>query len=76
LEEDARGTFWRGITIESDSRLPVGRAIAKTKEQVADALMAQIKARGHPDAPLTRSTRLSVDVRNSTAPAGLDADVV
>jgi hypothetical protein len=25
---------------------------------------------------LTRSTRLSVDARNSTAPAGLDADVV
>jgi len=51
VEEDERGTFWRGITIESDSRLRVGRAIAKTEEEVASALMAQLKCRGHPDAP-------------------------
>ena len=50
-EEDERGTFWRGITIESNSRLRCGRAIAKTEEQVADTLMAQLQARGHPDAP-------------------------
>jgi len=56
MEEDERGTFWRGITIESDSRLRVGRAIAKTEEEVADALMAQLKARGHPDAPPPMAT--------------------
>ena len=50
-EQDERGTFWRGITIESNSRLRVGRAIAKTEEEVADTLMAQLKARGHPTTP-------------------------
>ena len=49
-EQDERGTFWRGITIESRSRLRVGRAIAKTEEQVADVLMSQLKVRGHGDA--------------------------
>jgi len=56
MEEDERGTFWRGITIESDSRLRVGRAIAKTEAEVADSLMAQLKARGHPDAPPPMAT--------------------
>ena len=51
LEQQQRGTFWRGITIESDSRLRCGRAIAKTEEEVAETLMAQLKARAHPDAP-------------------------
>src|SRR4029450_8522299 len=50
-EEDARGTFWRGTAIETDTRLRVGRAIAKTEEEVARQLMAQLKERGHPDAP-------------------------
>jgi hypothetical protein len=50
-EEDQRGTFWRGITIDSDSQLRVGRAIVKTEEQVAVSLMAQLKAHGHPNAP-------------------------
>ncbi len=56
MEEDKRGTFWRGITIESNSRLRVGRAIAKTEEEVAEALMAQLKARGHPDTPPPMAT--------------------
>jgi len=34
-----------------DTRLRVGRAIGKTEEEVAGKLMAQLKARGHPDAP-------------------------
>jgi len=34
-----------------DTRLRVGRAIDKTEEEVAEKLMAQLKARGHPDAP-------------------------
>jgi len=51
LEEDDRGTFWRGITIESDSRLRCGRAIAKTEEEVAASLIGQLKARGHPASP-------------------------
>ena len=54
--EEERGTFWRGITIESDSRLRVGRAIAKTEEEVAEALMAQLKERGHPDCPPPMAT--------------------
>lgn len=50
-EEEARGTFWRGTTIAIDSRLRLGRAIAKTAEEVALELMAQLKARGHPETP-------------------------
>src|SRR5262245_8540466 len=42
-EEPERGTFWRGTTIETDTRLRVGRAIAKTEEEVAQELMKQIK---------------------------------
>jgi hypothetical protein len=55
-EEDARGTFWRGTAIETDTRLRVGRAIAKTEEEVAQHLMAQLKERGHPDAPPPMAT--------------------
>ena len=34
-----------------DTRLRVGRAIGKDESEVATELMAQLKARGHPDAP-------------------------
>jgi len=34
----------------------VGRAIGKTEEQVARELMAQLKERGHPDAPPAMAT--------------------
>ncbi len=34
----------------------VGRAIAKTEEEVAAALMAQLKSRGHPDTPPPMAT--------------------
>ncbi len=34
-----------------DTRLRVGRAMGKTEEEVAEKLMAQLKARGHADAP-------------------------
>src|SRR5438045_3325777 len=44
-EEEVRGTFWRGTTIAIDSRLRIGRAIAKTEEDVAFELMAQLKER-------------------------------
>lgn len=50
-EEEERGTFWRGTALETDTRLRIGRAIAKTEEEVAPALMAQIKERGHPETP-------------------------
>ncbi|NOT61481.1 MAG: hypothetical protein HOP19_14785 [Acidobacteria bacterium] len=46
-EEEERGTFWRGTALETDTRLRIGRAIGKTEEEVAPALMAQIKERGH-----------------------------
>ena len=50
-EQAERGTFWRGTAFETDTRLRVGRAIAKTEEKVAPVLMKQIKDRGHHDAP-------------------------
>src|SRR5215204_29833 len=50
-EEDERGTFWRGTAIETETRLRVGRAIAKTEEEVAQKMMEQIKERGHQEAP-------------------------
>jgi len=34
-----------------DTRLRVGRSIGKNESEVAMALMAQLKERGHPDAP-------------------------
>jgi len=34
----------------------VGRAIGKTEEEVARDLMAQLKDRGHPDAPPAMAT--------------------
>jgi len=49
-EEDERGTFWRGTALETDTRLRVGRAIAKTEEEVAEELMNQLKDRGHAQA--------------------------
>src|SRR6266516_1144089 len=55
-DEEARGTFWRGTTIEVESRLRIGRAIAKTEEEVALELMAQLKARGHPTTPPAMAT--------------------
>src|SRR5438270_13547855 len=50
-EEETRGSFWRGTTIELESRLRIGRAIAKTEEEVALQLMTQLKERGHPTTP-------------------------
>jgi hypothetical protein len=46
-EEEARGSFWRGTAIAIDSRLRIGRAVAKTEEEVALELMAQLKECGH-----------------------------
>jgi hypothetical protein len=40
----------------SDSRLRVGRAIAKTEEEVADTLIVQLKPRGHRDVPPLMAT--------------------
>jgi hypothetical protein len=39
-----------------DTRLRVGRAIGKTEDEVAQQLMSQLQARGHPDAPPAMST--------------------
>jgi len=50
-EEADRGTFWRGTVIDIDTRLRVGRAIGKDESEVAQELMAQLRRRGHPDAP-------------------------
>jgi hypothetical protein len=59
------GTFWRGITLDTDTRLRVGRAVAKTEEQVAHELMAQLKDRGHPDAPPAMATEGKGDYREA-----------
>jgi len=45
-EQHHRASFWRGITLDTDTRLRVGRAIGKTEEQVARNLMVQLKDRG------------------------------
>lgn len=39
------------MTLETDTRLRVGRAIGKDEASVALALMQQLQARGHPDLP-------------------------
>jgi hypothetical protein len=43
----------------------VGRAIAKTEEEVAHDLMAQLKDRGHPDAPPAMATDGKGDYREA-----------
>jgi hypothetical protein len=48
-----------------DTRLRVGRAIGKTEEQVAHELMAQLKARGHPDHPPALATDGKGDYRTA-----------
>jgi hypothetical protein len=48
-----------------DTRLRVGRAIGKTEEQVAHALMAQLKERGHPDHPPALATDGKGDYRTA-----------
>jgi hypothetical protein len=48
-----------------DSRLRVGRAIGKTEEQVAHALMAQLKERGHPEQPPALATDGKGDYRSA-----------
>jgi hypothetical protein len=48
-----------------DTRLRVGRAIGKTEEEVAHELMAQLKARGHPDAPPAIATDGKGDYRTA-----------
>ncbi|MFQ3664279.1 MAG: hypothetical protein SNJ69_18045 [Chloroflexaceae bacterium] len=60
-----RGSFWRGIMLDSDTRLRVGCAIGKTEEEVAHDLMAQLKKRGHPDAPLPMVTDGKGDYRTA-----------
>jgi len=64
-ETDARGTFWRGITLDTDTRLCVGRAIGKTEAEVAHELMAQLKDRGHPDTPPALATDGKGDYREA-----------
>lgn len=49
--EEGRGTFWRGIAIDMDTRLHGGRDIGKNEEEVALKLMEQLKIRGHSEAP-------------------------
>lgn len=46
-----------------DTRLRVGRAIAKTEEEVAHQLMAQLKDRGHPERPPAMATDGKGDYR-------------
>ena len=48
-----------------ETRLRAGRAIGKTEEEVAHALMAQLKERGHPDAPPAIATDGKGDYRTA-----------
>src|SRR3954453_21493789 len=64
-ETDDRVTFYLGITLDSDTRLCLGRAIGKTEEEVAGDLMAQLKDRGHPDAPPAIATDGKGDYRQA-----------
>jgi hypothetical protein len=48
-----------------ETRLRAGRAIGKTEEAVAHELMAQLKARGHPDAPPAIATDGKGDYRTA-----------
>lgn len=48
-----------------DTRLRVGRAIGKTEEEVAHALMAQLKERGHPEQPPAMATDGKGDYRTA-----------
>jgi hypothetical protein len=50
------GRIARGTAIDMDSRLRVGRAIAKTEEEVAPQLMQQIKRHAPQDPPPAMST--------------------
>jgi hypothetical protein len=54
--EETRGRISRGTTIELESRLRIGRAIAKTEEEVAFQLMTQLKERAHPQRPPALAT--------------------
>jgi hypothetical protein len=48
-----------------DTRLRVGRAIGKSEEEVAHDLMAQLKDRGHPEAPPAMATDGTGDYRTA-----------
>jgi len=50
-EEKDRGSFWRGTAIDIDTKLRVGRAIGKNEEEVAMAMMSQIRDRCNPLEP-------------------------
>ena len=50
-EENDRGSFWRGIAFDIDTRLRVGRGIGKEEEEAAIALMSQIRDRCNPEEP-------------------------
>jgi hypothetical protein len=50
-EENDSESFWRGIALKIDTRLRVGRAIGKDEEEVATAIMSQIRDRCNPEEP-------------------------
>src|SRR6266550_543910 len=51
FEENARGSFWRGTGIDSETRLRVACAIGKTEEEIAPELMEQVKMHAPDDGP-------------------------
>jgi len=64
-EAEERFPFWRGITLDMDTRLRVGRAIGKSEEQVAHEMMGHRKERGHPEAPPAMATDGKGDYRSA-----------
>src|SRR5690606_25580381 len=51
VETDDEGQFWRTTVIEIETRLRVGRGIAKTEQQASAGALRQLKRRGHPQGP-------------------------
>lgn len=50
-ETDESGQFWRSTMLDMDTRLRVGRGIAKTETEASIIVFEILKKRGHPDHP-------------------------
>lgn len=50
-ESSEQGQFWRATLLDMDSRLRVGRGIAKTETLASLMVFQTLKRRGHPEAP-------------------------
>jgi hypothetical protein len=65
-EEEEKGTFWRVTALDVESRLRVGRAIAKIEAEAAHIVMEQIQ-KHMPQEPSVTSADSSCGISRSTA---------